>query len=243
MADERRARVEGSISPTAVAWFVVGGGILLLGWKLLGTLSAGSETAKALSRAIQEEAKEALEYTASGAYDEAGLEIRKVSLDDKIKVLKIVSQNWLTRTLDAMAGWLRTYGIYVAWPAVALVGSYLVYKLVKNWPKGGPPRFHCDQHNVDFPTKEALQLHNETQHQPQYDADQLNTAWAMFRNQPSFVQDAVALEFVSGTRVYQNWQGLSPQQVTGLATAIQAVMAYGIAATLQSLIPALLLAL
>ena len=242
MADEKRgARVEGAISPTAIAWFVIGGGSLLLGWKLLNTLSAGSKTAQELSKSIQKEAEEAQVYVSGGAYTEDGLEIRKIALEDKMIALKIVSQNWFTRTLDALAGWLRTFGIYVVWPAVALFATYLLYKLVKNWPKGGPPTFRCDIDGLIFPTKEALELHTTTQHQPQYDLGQLNSAWAMFQTQPTFVQDAVALEFVSGTKVYQSWAGLTPQEVLNLATAIETVIAYGIGTTLRILIPVLLI--
>ena len=241
MADEKRGvRVEGAISPRTIAWFLLGSGLLLLFWKLLDTLSAGADTAKDLSKSIQDEAEEAKAYVASEAYNDAGLEIRKIALNDKLIALQTLSQNWLTRTLDSLTGWLRSFGIYVVWPGLALIASYLIYKLVKNWPKGGPPTFRCHLDGLEFPTKEALDLHNSTQHTPQSNLEQLNSAWATFREQPTFVQDAIALEFVSSTKVYQSWSSLTPQEVANLATAIETAIAYGIGMTLQTLIPVLL---
>jgi len=242
MADEKRgARVEGAISPTAIAWFVIGGGILLLGWKLLNTLSGNSAAAEKLTKSMVDEANTMQLYIAGGNYTDAGLQALKDEFDHKPSALNDLGQNWLTRALGQLSAWLKTFGIYVAWPAVALIGSYLIYKLVKNWPKGGPPTFRCDIDGLIFPTKEALDLHTTTQHQAQYDLGQLNSAWAMFQTQPTFVQDVVALEFVSGTRVYQNWSGLTTQEVLNLATAIETVIAYGIGTTLQTLIPVLVI--
>ena len=72
MVDERRGvRITGDITPTTVAWFLVGGGIILLGWKLLGTLSGNAKAAQALTDSMIEEAQTMQLYIAGGNYTDA----------------------------------------------------------------------------------------------------------------------------------------------------------------------------
>jgi hypothetical protein len=242
MANEKpAARVEGGISPTAIAWFVIGGGFLLLGWKLLTTLSAGSKTAQDLSRSIQEEAQEAQAYVSGGAYTEDGLEIRKIALEDKIIALKTVSTSWLERTLNVLAGWLRTFGIYVVWPTVGLLGIYVIYKcFVKNWPNQ-PPTLRCTTDGLVFSTEEQLAQHNATAHQGTSDTASLHTAQAIFLTQLSYVQDVVAVQYIYPEKVQGDWGWLTPLEVIGLKTAIEVVIGYGIGSGMSSLVPYLVI--
>jgi hypothetical protein len=241
MADEKRgARVEGAISPTTIAWFVIGGGFLLLGWKLLNTLSGNSAAAQELTRSMVDEAKTMQLYIAGGNYTDAGLQALKDEFDHKPPALDDLGQNWLTRALAQLSAWLKTFGIYVVWPSVALITSYLIYKLVKNWPKQ-PPTFRCNTDGLVFPTEEELAQHNATAHQGTSSSTSLHTAQAIFLTQLSYVQDIVAVQSMYPEKVRGDWSWLTPLEVIGLKTAIEVVIGYGIGSGMSSLIPYLVI--
>jgi hypothetical protein len=237
--NSRGPLVSGSISANTVAWLAVLTGLGLLGWKYLSMESERNKAAKALALSLQEEAEEARQYVANKNYTDEGLKIREKSLNDKAIALQQMSQSWFTQAANGVSRIFHEAGMTFIIVAGVAMGSLIIWWLVKHYPPNQrPPRCPIDGYQaID---KADLQNHNATHHQPNPSSVIVHNAQLMFLQQPTYIQAAAASEFVYGSKIVSNDWASNAGWLPQIATALEMVMATGLAAGMSQ-IPVMIL--
>lgn len=217
------------IPPQTVAWFLLGGGVIFLGWALINFLSQRSEITKKLLDSYIAEVEDMESYTRDPNFTEDGLQARAHALDDKVALLQQYGQTFVQQAATAATNYFRSIGLYIIVPLVFAMGMYIAWQLLKI--RRGPPSggFRCDKDGLVFADEASLQAHIRQVHQPQTNPAQLNDAQMQFQQQLQFEQGAVATESTLYDRAKQSWSTLSGVDILNLAFGLESVAAYGVA--------------
>jgi len=239
-SEAKQGFITGGVTVGTALLFLLGGALVLLGWKYLQNSSQNTAKAQELQQSYMSEIEELQGYMSTGAYDQAGLDIREKNLTDKAKLLESYGTSWITSLSNGVTKFLEDLGLYVFVPAIALIiTGAVIYILIKHWPKQ-PPTFRDPKTGLVYTDAAALKLAME-QHQGSSDSVSISSAQALFLQQSDWVQSAVAAESGVYTGAYRDWHALSSGNKVNLAYGLAAVGAYGVGMGTLAPIAALLL--